>query len=303
MVQAWQVPGTTQDEIASQLFGSDSVESISRKRLDSFAVGIGAVIAEAGDHVAVRDLIERYFAHDAPFGDKETKKNEFPDALAVLTLESWAVKNDAYVLVVTKDSDWKAYCATSARLIGVDDLATALGCFQREAADYDCRQLLQQFLAGDPLGIEKAVGVAINEQGWKIEFIPVADSQFYFEEDVTETEFELIAVQGVGCDEAFDPVEYADDYIVVRILVDALAHITCTFTFDMWDGIDKEYMSMGSGSATATEQVGIEVLVTFAGRVPDRARIEEIEVLSKREHVSFGEIEPDWMSNPDNFDE
>lgn len=299
--QAWQVPIATRDEVTALLYGTDSAESIVRKRLDSFIAATGAIVPKAEDHVAVGELVGCYFAHSPPFADKESKKHEFPDALALLTLESWAAQNDTHVLVVTKDSDWKIYCEGSARLVAIDDLAEALGCFQREAAIYKCRQLSQQLLAGDPFGIRNAVDAAISNQSWKIEFIPEADSQFYFDEDGVEAEFELIGFQNIGGEQIFEPVEYGADYLVAQLMVDTSVDVTGYFSFSHWDGIDKEYMSMGAGSSKTTEDLVIEVLVTFSGQIPDQIEIDEIEVLAKREHVSFGEIEPAWMSDPDNY--
>lgn len=301
--QAWQTSVAQRDSAKALLFGTDTVETIAKKRVDGFIAATGAVIAKAKDHVEVGDLVDRYFAPLPPFADKETKKHEFPDALALLTLESWATENDTYILVVTRDGDWKTYCASSARLVAIDDLADALGCFQREAAIYKCRQLSQQLLVDDPFGIRKAVEGAIDNQGWKIEFIPEADSQFYYDVDDVEAEFQLVDFQYASDGRVFEPIEYGDDYLVAQLIVYASVDITGYFSFEKFDSIDRDYMSMGSGSATLTEDVEIEVLVTFGGQIPNQAEIDEIEVLAKREHISFGEIEPDWMNDPDNYDD
>lgn len=301
--QAWQTSVTQRDSAKILLFGTDSAETIAKKRVDAFIAATGAVIAKAKDHVEVGDLVDRYFAPLPPFANKETKKHEFPDALALLTLESWATEKDTHILVVTRDGDWKTYCAGSARLVAIDDLAEALGCFQRQAAIHKCLQLSQQLLANDPVGIRNAVEAAISNQSWKIEFIPEADSQFNFDVDDVEAEFQLVDFQHITDGRVFEPIEYGDDYLVVQLIVYVSVDITGYFSFEKFDSVDRDYMSMGSGSATQTEDVEIEVLVTFGGQIPNQAEINEIEVLAKREHISFGEIEPDWMSDPDNYDD
>jgi len=43
----------------------------------------------------------------------------------------------------------------------------------------------------------------------------------------------------------------------------------------------------------------VDILVTFRGELPDNVDIDDVEVIEKREHAFFGEIEPDWMSNPE----
>lgn len=301
--QSWQTSVAQRDSANTLLFGTDSAETIAKKRIESFIAATSAVIAKAADHVKVGDLVDRYFAPLPPFADKETKKHEFPDAIALLTLESWATENNTHILVITRDGDWKTYCAGSARLVAIDDLAEALGCFQRHAAIHKCLQLSQQLLANDPMGIRNAVEAAISNQSWKIEFIPEADSQFNFDVDDVEAEFQLADFQPVADGQVFEPIEYGDDYLVVRLIVYASVDITGYFSFEKYDSYDRDYMPMGSGSATQTEDVEIEVLVTFGGQIPNQAEIDEIEVLAKREHISFGEIEPDWMNDHDNYDD
>jgi hypothetical protein len=47
-------------------------------------------------------------SYTTPVGTiKERKKSEFPDALALLSLERWATQNKSLVLLVSADGDWK----------------------------------------------------------------------------------------------------------------------------------------------------------------------------------------------------
>jgi len=54
--------------------------------------------------------------------------------------------------------------------------------------------------------------------------------------------------------------------------------------------------SFGFRSAMALD---VDILVTFRGELPDNVDIDDVEVIEKRERAFFGEIEPDWMSNPE----
>ena len=58
-------------------------------------------------NVSHDEVIRRYFATEPPFSTKERKKSEFPDALALLSLERWATQNKSLVLLVSADGDWK----------------------------------------------------------------------------------------------------------------------------------------------------------------------------------------------------
>lgn len=296
---AWQVSVADRDLAISVLLNGDLPESVVQRRVNDFIVATGATVLQAEHYVNVGQLINQYLVHSPPFSNKETKKHEFPDAFALLTLEAWAAQNGALVLVVTKDGDWKAYCNSSARLIAIDDLAEALTCFQREISISKCKKLSRQLLADDPLHIRSKVEEAINDQSSKIEIVPEADSQFFYEVDDVESEFEISDFIEVDDHLILEPVEEGDNFLVVRMKLNAVAEVTCNFSFAKWDSIDKEYFPMGSATVTATEDCEVEVLMTIVENEANQYVIGEIEVIGSREHIVFGEIEPDWMSDPE----
>jgi hypothetical protein len=60
---------------------------------------------------------------------------------------------------------------------------------------------------------------------------------------------------------------------------------------------------MGSATISRTEEIEFEALVTVAIDVPPgEMTIESVEILPTVHRLNFGEIEPDWMSDPDNYD-
>jgi hypothetical protein len=69
------------------------IKAIARARFDRFLKEIGAQIIRADD-VSVRDLIGLYFSSAPPFSTSGKKKNEFPDAIALLSLDAWAKTNN-----------------------------------------------------------------------------------------------------------------------------------------------------------------------------------------------------------------
>ena len=299
--QAWQLSESKRGVLETEIFGTDTVEQVARRRLDGFISGTNAKITKAEEQQLMPELMRRYFEHQPPFAENAKKKNEFPDALALLTLESWAKERDTKVLVVTNDNDWRRYCAAPTRLVAIDNLVEALGCFQQEEVAYLCDQLSKSISDGDPHHVSDAIEQAIQEQDWKIQFIPEANSQFHFKEDFPEAELQLIRINGIESGDALEPVEYEDGELVARVSVDVSADVTCNFSFEKWDAIDKEYIPMGSGTAVAATEISIELLVTFSGHLPEAPEIVEIEVLEQREQMDFGEIGPDWMNDPANF--
>ena len=300
---SWAIQDEKVNETISSIFEENTAITIAQNRLDKFIDDIGAVIVDAENYVSIAEVLERYFTHKPPFANKESKKHEFPDALAVLSLESWALQNNTKILAVSKDGDWKSYCVNSDRIIYIDDLATSLSFFQREAAEYNSQQLLIQYKASDALGIETEVFSAVSNQSWKIEFTPEADSYFNFDVDLVEEK--LVRLEFLNNPESpeFEAVDYGDDHLVIRMFFNAEFELYSTFTFEKWDGIDKEYMPMGSSTIQSQEEITLEVLVTFEGDLLRNPEILEIEVLPQRFNFNLGEIEPDWMSEGDNFEE
>ncbi len=299
----WRVSAERRSELKAAVSGAESPATIASRRIDDYVLATGAVVIKAEDHATIGEVLARYFEHRPPFADKETKKHEFPDALALLSLESWAAQEDTLVLVVSNDDDWIAYCTGSERLVALDDLATVLGCFQEEAANYCCRQIAAQARRDDSLGLLTSIETAINEQEWKIDFDVEADSQFRFDAEGTESVFTVSGLEGLDEDSAIEPVEYEPGQLVARLRVAVSADVTVHFSFEKWDGIDKEYMPMGTGSATVKEEMTVEVLVTFSGEFPNRHEVVNVEVLPQSYLLSVGEVEPDWMNDGDNFDD
>jgi hypothetical protein len=298
MSTAWHLSTDSRIEILEIATGQKSADEIAKSRLNSFLKATGAELVNTADHVSITELLGRYFDQQPPFGQKEGKKHEFPDALALLSLERWAELNDAVVLVVSADNDWQNYCSESARLIGINDLAEAFGCFQQQEAGYFCRIIAKNIEEGDPRGLLDAIERAVRAQEDSVAVSVDADSQFRCEEDGVKTQFTNVIIHN----SSWEPVEYDGETLVISLTVEISAEITVYFSFEKWDGIDREYVGMGSGQATASEDLSVEVLVTFGGELPYAPVIEDVEVGGISASVSFYDLEPDWMSDPDNFD-
>ena len=70
------------------------------ERFHQFAEVTSLEIVEANNHVMVGDLIQKHFKAKPPFSETGKKKNEFPDAIALMSLETWANKNQTNIIVV-----------------------------------------------------------------------------------------------------------------------------------------------------------------------------------------------------------
>lgn len=288
-----------------EAIGMQTCESgdVSKARFDAWLERTRAHVLDTAARVDLRTVMDRYFAAQPPFAATGDKKHEFPDAVALLALEHWAQERATKVLVVSTDQDWQRFCAASRRLTCVADLRDALGGFQTETARFAARRLAELSAGNDKLGLSAALVDALTNQGHKIRFDVQAASSYEFDEDVVEPEFDDVELPDEQKAIAeFEAVDYGDGEVVVNVRATALATVTSHFEFSKWDSIDRESMSMGTGSFTTDERIEFEALVTLSGAIPDRMSITSIEILPGSHHIELNEIAPDWMRDRSNFD-
>lgn len=294
-----------QEELAT-LIGTAVAGDVARahQRFDGWADRVGAEIIYEADYASIQEIMRRYEEAEPPFAETGDKKQEFPDAVALATLEGWAKDYDTKILVVSQDKDWHRYGAQSERLVVVDDLADALTTIVGlGAASEPAEQLSKMFAAGDPLRLEASVLAAIKDQVDKIEFRVEADSQFSVEEDWVEavvSDIEIDAPAATG--PSFDAISQQGDEAVVMVTGNASLDIHVHFSFEKFDSVDRDYIGMGSTVVSDDVEVEFEALVTLRTGASG-LEIVRVELLPKIQHVSYYDLEPDWMSDPAGYDE
>lgn len=291
---SWGIEKTKRDAALTLLFGEQSGEARTEERIQAFLQDSSAVMLTCSDWVSLSDVLTRFIETKAPFGNTEAKKHEFPDAVALLALEAWAVKNEKAVIAVSRDADWRRYCIDSLNLYFIDDLAQALSAFQAGADDASA--LLSKLLTeGKVPNLDDVILEAIRSQSDKIDIDMEASANLYYEPELYDIEVSSRSALAEQVKE-FDVVEFEDKVLVVKtsIALDVTAHFSVNF--QVWDGIDREYLGAGSSSVHQTECMDLEVILTMAfGN--GTATIDSVELLPVSTTMDFGEIEPDWMSD------
>jgi len=127
--------GQVNEEIRIELDKAlDSMEAPAdhaTKQLSKFLNQTGGHIVNV-DMANIKTVVDRYFRREAPFSS-QGKKDEFPDAIALLSLEKWASDNKKRILAVSKDNDWKVFAAKSDHIDVVEDLGRALSLLNDQA--------------------------------------------------------------------------------------------------------------------------------------------------------------------------
>ncbi|RYF30217.1 MAG: hypothetical protein EOO23_05625 [Comamonadaceae bacterium] len=295
----WQVASENRDSALKNLFGDETPLAFAERRVGQFLADSGIEVIDCAGRVRVEDLVHDYFMAKAPFGRTADKKNEFPDAIALRSLEHWAEETDRHILVVSKDNDWVAYCATSPRLVCVKDLAAAIGYFQQSSAAICLK--LSEMLESGTLDVEDEVRDRLAAAVDGSDFIPDAGSEYSFDYDVVEIEVSDVQFQEQDDGNALIVVERPEeDVIVVAADVEVTYDVTTSFAFSIKDGIDKDMVPIGSTNATASVTIVARVLLTFEDVRADTPELWDVEVeLPKRYHrVDYGHVSPsferDW---------
>lgn len=274
-------------------------DEVAKKRLEAFVNNTGAEIILATGRVELDEIIKKYFQAEPPFEESGKKKSEFPDAIALMSLESWAKEHHTKVLTVAKDGDWKRFAEKSEHIDIVEDLAEAISKFQPHSTAIDyCTNLAKLIPSKKPEDVYELIEQYLSDQVAEIDLFPEATSPFFYEPDYVEVvldSFEFVC--DVNGSALLQPVQGQNNTLIVEAKAIVAAEASTSFSLSVHDSIDKDYVSIGSSPASTELEFEAEVLLTFEGDFDEgmeNVELVDFELLSSPSDVDFGEIEPDW---------
>jgi hypothetical protein len=243
-------------------------------------------------------LIRGYFSSSPPFDAAGAKKSEFPDAIALLAIETWATKSGKRVLAVSKDKGWADFAANCEVIDVEPDFAKALQIVQEHADEASARMaaILETVEAGGLPEIAAAIAEGLRQSlpDWPIH--GEGSGSFYLELDNAGLEFESYTLIKDGDGYDITIVRMGSNQVVARIGAEINATAHAEFSLSVWDSVDKEYIGMGSQSAETNIEFDGAFLLTLGGDLagdPSALDVEEVEVVEADDEVDFGEIEFD----------
>jgi hypothetical protein len=295
---------TQVSEAQKALANAKSDQEIADERLNGFLDRCGAVVVES-TAVTLKEVTDMYFASQPPFEEAGDKKAEFPDAIALLSLEKWARENEKKVLAVSKDKGWKAFCDKSEFLLHTFELGTALAYFQPHNRVEQLSQELADAIASDQdvhgalAAMEERIKVRVENMEVDVE----ATSRFYFEPSEVYAIYESHEFQQLSGNRIdMEVVRVTSEEVVVRLLAQINCTVHASFSLSMTDPIDKDQINMGSQGADVEQTFETEVLVTFKGDFSkglSGVEVSDVEVVDEMPTVDFGEIEIDYGGDDD----
>lgn len=281
---------------------------VAEARLVEYYELIGAEIIFSKTYSDISCLMDMYFSTRAPFESGKDKKNEFPDAIALLALEGWAEKYETNLIIVSEDKGWKNYAETSERITLISSLSEALEKFQphnrvssivgaiRQGSFYvQNRQVSNE--------IDHAVELAIDRYDVSIE--AVCTMLFEWSDVETQDVSHNLDIDDDGLVKV-RIVRVDDESIVLKVVARVEVEVSANFDFYVKDPIDMDYVSMGSNTYSTAEVYKTDLLLTFIGDFSEDLKqlpLPEIEVLGGLSRANFGEIAPDWGDEDEEQDD
>lgn len=248
----------TLDEMAS---AKDHAEA----QLKEFVEATGAEVITV-DKVSLKEILASYFGKRPPFSTKG-KKDEFPDAITLTSLEIWAKENKKKLLAVSKDGDWKAFAEHAEWIDCKEDLGDALATVvaATDAALAQARAILTAISgAGHSdmrASLDGEIERAVEYETPYIEF----DGPMQGEEDGVTLVLQSYDLSGADDDFAdTEIVRMRADGFVMRtpVKIKATAHVSINFS--VYDSIDKDYVPMGSKDVEADVEFDAYLLIDCA---------------------------------------
>lgn len=269
---------------------SDVVNSrINKFLLDSNCTQIPA------ENTDIKNLVRSYFESKPAFERVGKKKNEFPDAIALLSLEEWAKSKSKKILAVSDDSGWANFAHNSQFIDVESDLASVLEKFQSyiDIAVNVADSFLEE-VAGDSVSAFKDEFLSIlGAKVGDMDFAPDAESDLQFVAGYPEVRLEEFTVGHYNEERPFKVVQFGSSRLFIQVDIIIYIEAECQFSFEIWDSVDRETVHVGSTTEIINQGIEISILLQLQGKFSAEVQVVEaieLDIVENFETIDFGYI-------------
>lgn len=272
--------------------------AVADKRISAFYKASGAVLVEAKKNVDMANLVEMYFSSLPPFENNKEKKSEFPDAIALLSLESWALANKTKIIVVSTDSGWESYCKSSDNLLCLNDLDDALSKFITHGK---LKEIIK-YINEEEL-ILRSHYFNSQIQGKIMSAIESSNPEVFARGSVNGV-YEVFSIKYLDHQYVRDYnqnliiklVKVLEHAIVLKIEAIVNYEIEVNFNFRVKDRSERKNIYLDDELHVSQDEFCAEILVHLEGKFSESnmdAEIKDIEILNEIEVIDLGFVGPD----------
>ena len=248
------------------------IKSIVEKRIKKYVDKTGLQIIPT-DGVDIQKIIEKYFNRKPPFSER--KKEEFPDALALQSLENWAVKEAKRVLVISNDNDWQEYCKDSTNLICVKTIEEALSSLYKDEnfskqllidifSDYDKYETLMNSINEEIMNTSDKLSINLDVDGF-----------YECEENYLEADFIDVHFPKPDSIEIID-VDSKNKIFTFSIPSELTFHIEAEYGF--YTGSEEDYVGFGGNTVSNEYEFKNQLIISIKLNDKDLNRSEIVSV-------------------------
>jgi hypothetical protein len=284
--KAWHLDETL-DQLGESAKLSGDPSDLARQKWNKFLTDVKGCELETVEKLSVQALLDSYFNAKAPFEREGKKKAEFPDAMALLSLEEWARQKNTKVLAVSSDGGWKAFAETSTHIIVVEDITKVFGHFNR-SANFIAQRIENFIQGGKILNFKGRIKALIEEHFDDSSIEVLADSCFGL-----ASEFAGVDVLEVKFLPGFQVVASDEDSIDIALEFTCRIRFKAEFSWVAWDPVDQDFVPMGSKIISREKSgVFVEIVGTFSRHFDDIPAIVGLEGSVLPSVPDFGTVEP-----------
>lgn len=275
-----------------------SPQNETNKKINDFIKRTNIEILKSEELLDIKKLIELYFDSTPPFSENIKKKNEFPDAIALLSLQSWAEEYNKKIIAVSTDNDWVKFAEDSDKIDVTDNLADAISMLQSQIDPDTLLNSLAALIESNYNDIYSKLKEKASDYTNDLDIYPEADSEFHYDYDFIEIYFESMSLnEGPDGKPLLTLIDSENDnMVVVQSKMKVSATANCDFNLFVHDSIDKDYVSIGQSSKEVSFEYDTDVLISFIGDFENTSDItdidiDDIEFLSSPKDINFGYLE------------
>ncbi|MGX7347095.1 PIN domain-containing protein [Acetobacter pasteurianus] len=239
-------------------------------RFEEFCFNTGMQVVSC-DNVLMSEVLDLYISSKPPFGNKN-KKNEFPDAISLLSLEKWAVNNKTRILAISEDKDWISFSDNSIWIDVVKSPKEALIKLQENPLHLEAisDKFIKELFEDMGEFYNKILNY-IKTKFLNSKFEAEADSYYQWEWEFDEVEvYDWDTIySNDGCGSHVIEQSEAGFSSVVGILVDLT--VKGSFSFFRYDSKSGEVCLVGSSYNSTTIQLDTNLILNFRnnGKIGD----------------------------------
>lgn len=242
----------------------------------------------------LNQIVSDFFNEEPPFEKRSDKKHEFPDSIALRSIEQWASKNEIKGYIVSHDQGWKRFAETSKYLIHQQDLPKVL----QEVSQIDSnhirrvKEFITQILSRKSEPDYDFIRSGLEEQ------IDELEPDFNLTTGFHHHSIDYYQIELLGFEQQLEGdelesyiVNKSRNYFTIDLPIWLSIKVVCDVELFFWDSIDKDEVSAGSSEISKNEEIEASILIEIEEDEQKNLRVSNIELSTSLVEIDLGDLD------------